>query len=308
MPSAMVKARLAPPDGCGGAVATMTRCRPMFPLLLLLLLATAIVPASVHRALAQPTVDPSSLRQRPSASGAPGPRILVYQRNGRGFVHDNLAASAAALRELATTLRFDVDVSTNADVFTDERLATYRAVVFANSNNEAVENEGQREALQRYLDHGGGFVGIHSSAESERTWNWFQQMQGGKFLRHSPMQTFTVTVVDSRHPATAHLPSRWTWTDECYFFTNVNPGVHVLLTVDTASLKDPDLVSAPGEKVAGVFPLAWCQEVRGSRRFYTSLGHKIAHYSDPTYRQHLLGALQWVLQDRRPNHPSSTNP
>lgn len=222
-------------------------------------------------------------------------RVLVYQRNGPGFVHDNLAVSAQALRELGKKLGLSIDVSASSSVFTEERLKQYRAVVFANSNNEAFENDEERAAFRRYMEAGGGFVGIHSSTGSERAWDWFQQMQGGKFFRHSPMQPFTVRVVDSDHPATAHFPSTWQWTDECYFFTNINPRIRVLLTVETANLRDPKLGSAPGQKVGGTFPLAWCYEDDGSRRFYTSLGHKIEHYSDERFLEHLRGGLSWVL-------------
>ena len=230
-------------------------------------------------------------------SFAAEPRVLVYQRNGKGFVHDNLAASAAAIQELGTKNGFGVDVSTNAAVFADETLKNYQALIFANSNNEAFENEAQRAAFQRYLRGGGGFMGIHSSTGSERQWTYFQQMQGAKFLRHSPLQKFTVNVVAPKHPATAHLPAHWKWEDECYFFTNLNPGINVLLAVDTKTLKDPKLATAPGETANGVFPLAWCHEFEGGRVFYTSLGHKIEYYSDPIFRKHLLGGIRWVMGD-----------
>ena len=150
------------------------------------------------------------------------PRVLVYQRNGKGFVHDNLAASAAAIRELGKQNGFSVDVSTNAVVFTAETLKRYQALIFANSNNEAFENEEQRTAFQRYIQGGGGFVGIHSSTGSERQWPYFQQVQGAKFLRHSPLQKLTINVLDRNHPATAHVATTWLWEDECYFFTNLN--------------------------------------------------------------------------------------
>ncbi|MGZ8919957.1 MAG: ThuA domain-containing protein, partial [Limisphaerales bacterium] len=222
-------------------------------------------------------------------------KILVYQRNGKGFVHDNLAASAAALREIATELQLEVEVSTNASVFTDANLKQFGAVVFANSNNDAFENDEQRAVFRRYMESGGGFVGIHSSTGSERNWPWFQQMQGGKFLRHSPLQPFTARVVDAAHPATAHFPRTWRWTDECYFFTNINPQIRILLTVEIGDLRDPKLATAPGQKVDGMFPLAWCQENNGSRRFYTSLGHQKEHYRDESLREHLRGGLAWVL-------------
>ena len=120
---------------------------------------------------------------------------------------------------------------------------------------------------------------------------------GAKFLRHPPMQTFRIKTLNRVHPSTAHLSESWQWTDECYFFTNVNPGIHVLLAADTATLKDAKLATAPGQKVNGVFPLAWCHAFDGGRVFYTSLGHKTEHYSDPAFRQHLLGGIRWVLAE-----------
>jgi type 1 glutamine amidotransferase len=226
------------------------------------------------------------------------PRVLVYQKNGEGFVHDNLAASAAAIQEMGKQHGFDVDVSTNAAVFTDANLKKYRVLVFANSNNEAFESDEQRAAFQRFIRGGGGFMGIHSSTGSERHWAYFQQVQGARFLRHSPLQKFTINVLDSKHPSTAHLTIIWAWEDECYFFTNINPGIKVLLAADTRSLKDPKLGMAPGRKLNGVSPLAWCHEFDGGRVFYTSLGHKIEYYSDPAFRKHLLGGICWVMGEK----------
>src|SRR5690606_29132393 len=105
----------------------------------------------------------------PLRSGAEWARLLIYQRNGKGFVHDNLAVSAQALREIVAEEKWGIDISTNASVFTDENLNRYRAVIFANSNNDAFENDEQRAAFQRYLESGGGFVGVHSSTGSERS-------------------------------------------------------------------------------------------------------------------------------------------
>ena len=228
-------------------------------------------------------------------SPAAAPRVLVYQRNGKGFVHDNLAASADAIRELGAQHGFNVDVSSNAAVFTDAQLKRYAALIFANSNNDAFDTEDQRAAFQRFIRAGGGFMGVHSSTGSERHWSWFQQMQGAKFLRHSPMQQFKARVVDAWHPATAHLSQVWTRVDECYFFTNLNRRVRVLLAAETNSLRDPQLAKTSAEHEAGVYPLAWCQEFEGGRQFYTSLGHKIEHYSDPFFRHHLLGGIRWVI-------------
>jgi type 1 glutamine amidotransferase len=238
-----------------------------------------------------------------SCLGHCSPRVLVYQKNGKGFVHDNLAASAAAIRELGVENNFAVEVSTNPAVFTDDNLKQYRALIFANSNNEAFDNEDQRGACQRFIRGGGGFMGIHSSSGSERQWPWFQQMLGAKFLRHPPLQKFTMNVLDPKFPATAHLGKAWQWEDECYLFTNLNPDIKVLLALDPSTLKDPKMTTAPGEEINGLIPLAWYHEFEGARVFYTALGHKIAYYSDPVFRKHLLGGILWVLNEKPKANP-----
>ena len=82
----------------------------------------------------------------------------------------------------------------------------YDAVFFANTNNEAFDNEKQREAFQKFCSNGKGFGGLHSAIGSERNWPWFWKLIGGSFLRHPPFQTFTIKVNRSDHPATKHLP------------------------------------------------------------------------------------------------------
>jgi len=93
----------------------------------------------------------------------------------------------------------------------------------------------------------------------------------------------------------AHLASAWKWEDECYFFTNLNPRIRIMLAADTTTLKDAKHAIAPGGQLNGTFPLAWFHEFDGARVFHTSLGHKSAYYSDPDFRRHLLGGLRWVV-------------
>ena len=106
-------------------------------------------------------------------------RILVYTRNGLGlngkpgYVHDNIASSIAALRQLGDEHGFAVDASDDPKCFTDANLKKYRALVFSNSNNESFENEAQKSALQNYIHAGGGFVGIHSACGSNGTGHGF---------------------------------------------------------------------------------------------------------------------------------------
>ena len=230
-------------------------------------------------------------------------KILVYTRNytpdGKGFVHDNIALSVAAIRKMGAENHFAVDVSDSPEVFTAANLKQYRAVVFSNSNNEAFASEAQREAFKNYILKGGGFAGIHSASGSERKWEWYWSMLGGTFNRHPKFQPFTVKVVDSRHPATAKLGASFEWADECYYHHKLNPDMHVLLSTDPAKIDDPKKATDAPETVAGAIPLAWCHKVGKGRSFYTALGHKKEDYTNPLLYDQILGGIRWAMGDAK---------
>lgn len=221
--------------------------------------------------------------------------VLIYTRNGPGYVHSNIAASTTALRELAREGQFTVEVSEDPAGFTDANLKRFRVLVFNNTNNEGFTDDEQRAALQRYIRGGGGFVGIHSATGSERQWPWFHAMIGGKFRRHPPLQPFTIRVLDRQHPSTAFLGETWEWEDECYFVDHINPAIRVLLAADLTTLKDAQRNTYPDRIFGDLFPLAWYQYFEGGRQWYTALGHKAEHYRDPRFRRHLLAGILWAM-------------
>jgi len=233
------------------------------------------------------------------------PAVLVYTRNhvtdGQGYRHDNIAASVQMVRDLGKRGGFAVDTSEDPGVFTDDTLRRYRVLVFSNSNNEAFENDEQRAAFRRFVQAGGGFVGIHSASGSERQWPYYWALLGGKFKRHPKLQPFTIQVTDPGHPSTSHLGATWDWEDEFYYCDNLNPGIHVLLAGDLTTVEDPNKSGYPGRVFGDRFPLAWCQGFDGGRQFYTALGHKIEHYDDPKFQQHVLGGILWVMGETGPD-------
>jgi type 1 glutamine amidotransferase len=144
-------------------------------------------------------------------AAAAQPKILVYNRNytpdGKGYVHDNIAASVEAIKKMGAEKGFAVDVSDDPAVFTDANLKQYAALVFCNSDNEAFSSDAQREAFKHYIESGGGFVGIHSAAGSERDWPYYTSVLGGRFAAHPKMQPFTVRVTDPNFPAVKGQPA-----------------------------------------------------------------------------------------------------
>jgi type 1 glutamine amidotransferase len=231
-----------------------------------------------------------------ATSQAAEKRILVYIRNGKGVVHENIQNSVDAIRRVGAENGLTVDVSDNPEVFTDANLKRYRALVFSNTNNQVFENDPQRDAFKRYIQSGGGFAGIHSASATERNWPYFWAVVGGKLVRHAKMQKFVVRVKVSNHLATRNLPATFEWTDECYYLDHLNPDIQTLLVTDPAQLDDPQKATYPGDRFGDSLPLAWYHTFDGGREFYTSLGHRKEDYENPILYKLILGGILWAVQ------------
>jgi type 1 glutamine amidotransferase len=224
-------------------------------------------------------------------------RILVYTKNGKGMVHDNIQNSAEAIKKLGAENGLTVDVSDRPESFTDANLKRYKALVFASTNNEVFDNDAQRDAFKQYIQSGGGFVGIHSASATERNWPYFWAVVGGKLVRHARMQKFLVRVRVSDHLATRDLPATFEWTDECYYVDHVNPDIQPLLVTDPAKIEDPQKANYPGDRFGDSLPLAWYHTFDGGREFYTSLGHRKEDYENPLLCKLILGGILWAIQE-----------
>ncbi len=224
-------------------------------------------------------------------------RILIYTKNGEGFVHDNIPYSTPLIKKIAEEKGYAVDTSADASVITEENLKRYHALVFSNTNNETFDTDEQKLAFQRYIQAGGRLVSIHSACGSERQWPWFWKVVGGKFFRHAPGgQTFDIKVIDANNPSTAHLPNVWSWEDECYYLKHMNPDIHVLIAADLRTVEDEKKQEYPGEIFGNYFPISWCHEFDGGRQWHTSLGHSAEYYDDKAFQNHILGGIEWVTQ------------
>jgi type 1 glutamine amidotransferase len=212
--------------------------------------------------------------------------VLVFSKTA-GFRHDSIEAATAAIIELGAEHGFDVVASEDAAMFSPDRLAGFDAVVFLMTTGDVLDAS-QQDAMEQYVDSGGGFAGIHSAADTEYDWPWYGELVGSYFDSHPAIQPATVNVEDPAHPSTAALPSPWTATDEWYNFrTNVRGTAHVLATVDEASYT--------GGTMGADHPVAWCRDVGAGRSWYTALGHTAEQWAIPEFRSHVLGGLLSVI-------------
>ena len=214
------------------------------------------------------------------AAAAPKFKVLVFSKTA-GFRHDSIETGVARIKQLGTANNFAVDATEDATAFKAANLAKYDAVIFLSTTGDVLNNN-QQGAFENYIQDGGGYVGIHSAADTEYDWSFYGNLVGAYFKQHPAQQQATIKVADKNHPATKHLPDRWSRIDEWYDYrTNPRGDVHVLATLDEKSYT--------GGTMGSDHPITWCQEYAGGRSFYTGLGHTKESYGEPAFQKLLLG-------------------
>ncbi|MFN8353375.1 MAG: ThuA domain-containing protein [Spirosomataceae bacterium] len=215
-----------------------------------------------------------------------GQRILVFSKT-RGYRHSSIPFGIAAIKLMGRKYGFEVDTTENAERFTEANLKKYKVVVFLSTTGDVL-NDRQQADFERYIQAGGGYVGVHAATDTEYNWPWYGKMVGGYFASHpgNPnVQTGTMTVTNKNFPATDSLPNTFQKKDEFYDFKEFNPDVKVLITVDEKSYKDG--------KMGDYHPMAWYHEYDGGRVFYTNFGHTDETFMEPLFLQHFWGGLRW---------------
>lgn len=225
--------------------------------------------------------------------------VLVYTKNGKGYIHENIPSAVASIQQLGKQYGFKVDTSSNPSVMTEDNLRQYTLLVFPSTNNDVFDNNNQRLAFRRYIEAGGGFVGIHSVTGTERNWKWFKMMLGGTFSWHAKFQKFSVKVIDPSHASVQGLPKVWEKEDECYFAKELYPGPKVLMAHDITTLNTSDttqknLIVKNAGGYTELYPAVWAYDFDGGHTWCTALGHDKKDYSEPIFMQHVLQGMRYV--------------
>src|ERR1700754_291549 len=186
------------------------------------------------------------------------PRVLVFSKT-MGYHHESIDAGVAAIQKLGAANGFDVDATKDADSFTEDNLKKYAAVIFLSTTGDVLDYR-QEAAFERYIQAGGGYLGIHAATDTEYDWGWYGRLTGAWFFDHPGIhdkypniQQGVFNVIDGNNPATKHLPKVWKRTDEFYSFKKaLDSSIHVLVTIDEKSYN--------GAKRMGYHPMVWYHE------------------------------------------------
>ncbi|WP_423149371.1 ThuA domain-containing protein [Rubrolithibacter danxiaensis] len=248
------------------------------------------VAASSSVILACTTLKKTSNNEQAAVTTTPArtPKVLVFTKT-KGYYHESIPSGIAAIQKLGKENNFLVDTTKNAAYFVEDSLKNYSAVIFL-STTMNVLNSDQQVAFERYIQAGGGYMGIHAAADTEYEWPWYNKLVGAYFLSHpgNPnVRKATIDVIDTSHISTKGLPARWERTDEWYNYKNIQSDLHVLAKLDENTYE--------GGENGDNHPIAWYHEFDGGRAFYTGGGHTNESYAEPLFLKHLLGGIKYVI-------------
>jgi cytochrome c len=213
--------------------------------------------------------------------------VLVFSKTA-GFRHQSIEAGKKALDKMAKEKGFGLSATEDAGQFTEANLKKFNAVIFLNTTGDILNNE-QQSSFERYIQAGGGYVGIHAATDTEYEWPWYNHLAGAWFLDH-PMTPSNVQkgkfFVTKKNDLTAGMPDQFERSDEFYSFKNISSKINVVLKIDEKSYI--------GGKNGDDHPISWYQEFDGGRSFYTAMGHTDETFAEPLFLNHLWAGIKYA--------------
>jgi hypothetical protein len=205
----------------------------------------------------------------------------------------------------AMNYHFSYDSTSNWDNLNQDFLSGYSVVIFLDTRPEKQE---QREAFQRYMEGGGGWIGCHFSAfalndsDYPQNWEWYHNifLGSGEYGSNTWRPTSAVLKVETQnHPAVKGLSHTFTsQPNEWYRWKNdlrKNKDIEVLVSIDPSSFP---LGTGPKPHEIwhnGDYPVVWTN--RKFRMLYMNMGHNDIDYEGGTNKQ-LSSTFGNAIQDK----------
>ena len=221
--------------------------------------------------------------------------------------------------EMARQNNFTYDTTSNWDNLNDSFLADYQVVLFLDTRPETT---GQRDAFQKYMQNGGGWLGFHFSAfaltpsDYPQNWDWYHNefLGSGQYKSNTWRPTSAILKVeDSQNPVTKGLPTTLTASpNEWYRWEKdlkTNPDIQILLSIDPASFP---LGTGPKPHEiwhSGYYPVVWTN--KKYKMVYMNMGHNDIDYENktnkelsftfdnPTQNKLILNTILWLGRNKK---------
>jgi cytochrome c len=213
-----------------------------------------------------------------SCSGEKENRILIFSKNssGRQAAEEGMKALAAyaAQHDIAA------DTTTNPAYFAEDSLKRYGAIVLLHTPQDVLETRYQNE-IERFVQAGGGLVGVHAAGSSQYQWPWYNSLLGATYIKQPDsliaVSTVSLQVVGDEKELTEGLAKSWTQQDALYKMENLNADAKVLVEAQQNT------------------PVSWYKEYDGGRMFYTAAGGTAESYRNENFLKHIMGGVKYTL-------------
>jgi len=229
-----------------------------------------------------------------SFAGKSSFRVLAFYSTNVESDHVEFAKQAIQFfTEAARRDRFEFDTTTNWDDSDSKHLAQYQVILWLDDSPHA---QTQRDSFQRYMTHGGAWLGFHFAGYNDKDthWPWFVAFLGGAvfYSNNWPPLPATLVVDDRTHAATKRLPETFTAPANEWYIWKPSPrlskDVKVLVTLDRANYP----LGFKDTLTGGDLPVVWTNTKY--KMIYMNMGHGDKIFSNSTQNRLFEDALLWL--------------
>jgi hypothetical protein len=195
--------------------------------------------------------------------------------------------------KIAAQYNFTYDSTNDWSRLNKKSLSRYQVVIFLDTRPE---DPAQREAFQKYMEHGGAWMGFHFAGFAltpslyPQNWDWYHNVfiGAGQYKSNTWRPTSAILrVEDTTHPATKNLPVTFKSSpNEWYRWEKdlrLNPDIKILLSIDSTSFP---LGTGPKPHEiwhSGYYPVVWTN--KNYHMLYFNMGHNDINYQNKTYQE-----------------------
>ena len=202
---------------------------------------------------------------------------ILYIYGGPEF-HPTKAGGDMLSSFLQADGRFTLEMTDDLDAFAHLSGSDYAAVVVYTTGFHDDLTPAREQGLLDFVKKGGGFVGIHSAADSFRGSRAYVDMLNGEFLTHPEHHEFNINIVEKGHYLTVRMPDFAVY-DEMYHLQNFDPARCTVLATTQWQGKPK--------------PMAYTRNHGQGRVVYLANGHTQQAWRHPEFRKLLIRAIAW---------------
>jgi len=233
-------------------------------------------------------------------------RTIAFYSDKTEGDHVQFAQDAVKfLGELAAREHFTLETTTRWEDLNDEHLSNCQLVIWLNQSPTKAE---QRSAFERYIEHGGAWLGFHAAAYNDKdtNWPWFVDFLGGAvfYINSWPPLPARITIDDRTHPVAAGLSGEFeSPANEWYVWKpspRSNKDVRVLATFDPANYP----IGFKDVLTSGDLPVVWTNTKY--KMLYMNMGHGDKIFDSPVQNRLIENAVNWLgTGTKQPTEPEA---